>query len=446
MIRSLIVLLAFAAATAFEAPAAAQSNEFDCNVDEQQVLIKYSLYFENYRAQNYEAALPDLEWMLACAPGFAGRTEDDRNFRRAVEVHEELGKRATDPAERRAHFDTALELIETAVPTLRDAGVEVDEHAWLIRKGHFLQTHSEIFANRQDEACEAYEQAFEMDAEATDDFFLQVIAFCRAEEAAAAGSSPEQRRQAREFIEETIMPHVENPASRDYIQSQAERLITTPREQFTFLYERYQERGVEGLSDDDVQQLFRINQQAGTEIISEEQSRSLDRALRRIVADLDPSFSILSSLGSSELADGNHDAAIAFFERAMELATEPNQRRDTYYNIAVVKEQQRQYAAAANYLREALAIDGSHGNSLYLMGSLIQNSIRGTDIQSRAAYWCAADWFRRAAAQGVPNANTAASRAMQGGPSREEIFFPGWRPGDTVTARYGWGTCQARVP
>jgi tetratricopeptide (TPR) repeat protein len=446
MLRFYLTLLVFTGSLALAPTAAsAQTADYDCDVDEQTVLIKYSLYFENFRAENYEAALPDLEWMLACAPGFAGRTQDARNFRRAVELHEALAERATDPSEGKRHLERALQLIETAVPTLVDAGADVSEHEWLIRKGRFIQTHENVFPSRIHEAWAAYEAAFALDAEATDDFYLQVIAFARAEQALAE-DTPEAKRDVREFLEETLLAHAEDATVRDYIQTQADRLITTGREQFAFLYERYTQVGATGLTEDELDQLFTLNQQAGEQFFDNGvQSQALRRELLPHIVNMNPTFGRLTTLANVYVSEGDPDQATLLFERALEIAENSNQRRDTYYNIAAMKQQQGQRASAANYVREALAIDANHGQSLFLMGSLIQTSVRGNDIDSRAAYWCAADFFSRAASQGVSNARAAAASALRAAPSSEDYFFKGWRPGQTVTASYGWGSCQARV-
>jgi tetratricopeptide (TPR) repeat protein len=446
MTRSLFALIALAAAFALAPSAAsAQNADFDCDVEEQQMRIKYSLYFENYRAENYEAALPDLEWILACSPGFGGRTEDDRNFRRAVEIHEKLAEQATSADERRAHLDQALATIDTAVPRLQQAGVEVDPFDWILRKGRFLQTHQTVYSDRQDDVCAIYEEAYQMRPDELDDFYLQVIAFCRTENALAANTA-EGKREARTFLEEALLASADQPAARDYIQTQADRLITTPREQFEYLFTKYEEVGVGGLSDDELEQLFTLNQQAGDQYFeTQDEMRTLRRSLLPRVAELNPTYSRIASLGSASLADSDYVQAAAFFEQALELAAEANQRRDTYYNMAVVRQQQNQLASAANFVREALSIDGNHGPSLFMMGSLIQSSIRGSDIDSRAAYWCAADYFSRAASAGVSNAASASASALRGAPTRDEYFFKGWRPGDTVSASYGWGSCQARV-
>jgi hypothetical protein len=70
-------------------------------------------------------------------------------------------------------------------------------------------------------------------------------------------------------------------------------------------------------------------------------------------------------------------------------------------------------------------------------------------VDGRAAYWCLADRFNRVAATGDPRVASAARRTAAGynraGPSREDYFFKGWSPGQTIRASAGSVSCTTRV-
>lgn len=137
----------------------------------------------------------------------------------------------------------------------------------------------------------------------------------------------------------------------------------------------------------------------------------------------------------------------------MEMAEDPMEKRDLNYSIAVLKQQQGQRATAVNFARAALELDGSHAESMYLIGTLIQSSVGRGDARVTAGYWCAADQFSRAASVASSNGNSAlandarraAANAASAGPDAEQYFFLGWQPGQTITASYGWGSCSTRV-
>jgi tetratricopeptide (TPR) repeat protein len=428
----LALLLAGTAPTAAAQTAAA----IECSDDENERRIHYSLYYESYKAGDYESALPEIEWMLACAPAFGGRTPDDRNIRRAVEIYDSLAVRSEDPAQQEAYLGEALALLSEAPSMLADAGVEVSEYDYAIRKGRFIQSHPELLADRQGEAYDLYLRAFELRPDSLSDYYINYIAAARTTEANEV-DTPEAKASARDFLSDELIPRVDDAA---YIEGLMGTLITTPREQYEFLARKFGE-DPSALSDEDLNTLYRLNNNP------ELNDPALKKAVAEVLVERDPTPSLLQTLAAGAAADEDYDEALALYERALELAEDDAARRDVYYNIATMKYQQGQLATASNYAREALDIDSNHGPSLLLIGNAIASSVRGGDVRARAAYWCAIDYFSRAS--GDPQVSSQARSAIgtysRYTPTSEEYFFLGWKPGQTVSASYGWGSCSATV-
>lgn len=76
------------------------------------VLRHYALYYEAYKHEEYQKAVPDLRWILENAP-LAPRN-DDRNLVRAVTLYTELWKRASSDAEKHAYADTLSVIVDQA--------------------------------------------------------------------------------------------------------------------------------------------------------------------------------------------------------------------------------------------------------------------------------------------------------------------------------------------
>ncbi|NBC16604.1 MAG: hypothetical protein GVY18_04710, partial [Bacteroidetes bacterium] len=133
-------------------PAAAQTS--DEEISDQDKAIHYSLYYENYKNENYTDALSDLRWILDKAPAYP--RNKDTNFERAVEIYEAMAERAESPEDSRAWLDSALVIFDTAVPRLEELGAEVDKFVWLRDKGRFIQTHKDELPDLQDQAIAAY--------------------------------------------------------------------------------------------------------------------------------------------------------------------------------------------------------------------------------------------------------------------------------------------------
>ncbi len=426
------------------APAAsAQSGEAaECTDDRNEKLIHYSLYAETFKAGDYETALPDLEWILACDPTFTGRDPDARNIRRGIQAYDSLAARAADPAEQQVYLDKALALIDTAPSILQDAGVTVEPHEYVLRKGRFIQGRPDLLADQQPMVYDLFLEAFEMQPDSLSDYYINFLAGERVRRALEE-DTPEAKVAARDFLTAELQPRADDPA---YIDGLMESLITTPREQYAFLKERYQE-DPESLSEDEVKTLYSLNQ--NPELKDDE----LNRTLREVMLTLDPTPNLLQIFARQSADEGDYDAAQDFYDRALALTEDPMEKRDINYNIAVFKQSQGQRASAANYARAALGFDQNHGPSHYLIASLAQQSVGGGDARARAAYWCVADLYSRAASAAATSgdndlaatARRAAANAASAGPSAEDYIFIGWKPGQQITASYGWGSCTTRV-
>jgi tetratricopeptide (TPR) repeat protein len=434
-LSAFLVLLVFG----FAPDAAAQTTDADaleCTDDENERRIHYSLYYESYKAGDYASALPEIEWILACAPAFGGTTPDDRNVRRAIQIYDSLAVRAEDPAQQEEYLEEALDLLEDAPSMLADAGVEVSEYDYVIKKGRFIQSHPELLADEQGEVYDLYLRAFELQPDSLSDYYINYIAAIRTTQANEE-DTPAAKASAREFLSDELTPRVDDAS---YIDGLLDTLITTPREQYAFLKEKFQEDPA-NLSDEELDTLYRLNQNP------ELNDPALKTAVAEVLVERNPTPSLLQTLAGGAAADGNYDQALSLYERALEIAEDDATRRDIYYNIATMKYQQGQLATASNYAREALDIDSDHGPSLLLIGNAIASSVSGSDVRARAAYWCAIDYFNRATndPQVASQARSAIGTYSRYTPTNEEYFFLGWKPGQSITASYGWGSCTTTV-
>ena len=74
--------------------------------------MHYSLYYENYKNDNFESARSDLLWILENAPGTPDG--DDDNYRRVVNLYVGLAEQASSESERKAYLDTAATHLTSA--------------------------------------------------------------------------------------------------------------------------------------------------------------------------------------------------------------------------------------------------------------------------------------------------------------------------------------------
>ncbi|MEM1044203.1 MAG: hypothetical protein AAGI91_16465 [Bacteroidota bacterium] len=448
---SAFALLALLLTGLAPAASAQAEGEIVCSDDRNEKAIHYTLYYESFKAEDYETARPDLEWLLECDPTFTGVTPGDRNLRRAVVLYDSLAMRSDDPAQQQAYLASALAVLDEAPSILQDAGVEAEAYDYMIRKGRFIQRHPDLLADQQGMIFDLYLQAFETAPDSLGDYYINYLASGSAIRANQT-DTPEAKAEARDFITGQLQPQAEDPS---YIQDTIlPTIITTPREQYEFLVGRFRDDPT-SVGDEDLNTLYNLNK------IDElaTQNPDLNDLLIAELLTRDPNPRLLMTVAAAAAAKEDYEEAERRYMEAMEMGQsmdatdDPMVERDINYGMAVMKEQQGQRGTAAGYARSALELDSGHAQSAYLLGTLMQSSVRGGDARGKAGYWCAADQFSRAASIAASNGNDglaadarrAAGNAANAGPSAEEYFFLDWQPGQTVSASYGWGSCSTRV-
>ena len=404
-------------------PAHAQSNTSEPS--KQDKLVHYSLYYENFKNEDYKAALSDLRWMLNHAPTFPN--DDDRNFRRAIEAYAEIGMAAEDPKVQRAYLDSAFTMLETAPDRLQKLGLEVDAYEWTMRKGRFVQQYGDAMQGEQKDPIEFYEQAFEMAPEKIQPYYIDRILQKYADN--------NSQQKALEFMDEVeaqrsdedeVMKILEkyrsdifdqNPAARiEYLESQLEA-NPTDEQLMTDLFELYTQQGY----------------------------RDKAKQLSSKILDTNPSFEIYRKIARMRLDDGNAQQAFNLYQTAMENADAKPTAQD-YYNMGVAQRQMGNPAQARNYFREALDVKSDFGQAYIAIGDLYARAVSecgGSKMarNDKAVYWAAVDMYRRAKQVDSSVASTANSKIntyRQYFPTSEDVFYrEDWEEGASFRIDYG---------
>ena len=132
-----IILSAFVLFGLSVQPALAQDS-----ISQQDKAMHYSLYYESFKNNEFEAAKGDLEWIIENAPGFP--KGDDRNFRRQYELYVGLADKTEQKEKQVAYLDTAATILTTAPKKMDSLDLTYDQFEWEIRKGRFLQEYQEM--------------------------------------------------------------------------------------------------------------------------------------------------------------------------------------------------------------------------------------------------------------------------------------------------------------
>lgn len=383
---------------------------------EQEIATHYSLYYEDFKNANFQGALPNLHWILENAPGFP--RDDDRNFKRAIEAYEGLAENEA------SYLDSALVVFEEVVPTLREAGIDVNEQAWLINKGRFIQTHSAHFDNAQELVAEAYRAAYELDPENTGAYYVTYLI--------SDINSQGDKQATLDFMDEVEQTHGDDPEVSDYIARVRDSLFSTPEERIAFL-ETQLDRDPENV--DTIAELFDLYMRTG------DRQRAGELSERLLAAQ--PTARSYEMIARMRLDDGQAQEALQLYERALEMPDVSGRERDIYFNMGIAQQQLGRLSNARTNFRRALDIDPDFGQALIAIGDLYVTQVGNCgsfEREDRAVYWLAVDYYERAASRDSSVANQARQKARSYSnsfPTMEDIFFKGWEVGSRYNVNYG---------
>jgi len=390
-----LVVLAVGAST-LAPPATAQTNGTE--PDQQEVLVHYSLYYENYKNENYRDALPDLHWILDHAPGFP--KDKDTNFDRAVKTYEAL---------------SVLVMFDRAVPTIQGLDGEIDEFEWTRNKGRFIQTNVDHLDERKGEAIDAYLKAYELDPQRLDPFYLDIIIRNYYTEGDIGA--------ALDFIRELKDTRGEEQEIKDLIKKYFS--VIPPEEQMTFLEEQLAE---DPENPEIVKQLFDLYEQEGYN------DKMMELAPR--LQQMDPTPQVLRLLMRLYIENGEYAEAEGLFEQ-LEDMPESQLKAEDYLNMGIAQQNLGNFNSARTYYRQALEVNSNFNQANEAIASLYATVVPQCGVNDRkdkGVYWLIADAYQRA------GNSAAASRYRSVFPTEEDVFFfDEWTKGASVQVSY---TCR----
>lgn len=373
---------------------------------EDEVKFHYSVYFENYKNQQYQDAIPDLHWVLRNCPGFP--VSDDRNYERAVEAYEALAEAADSADVKRAYLDSALVMFEFAVPTLQRVGAEVDEFQWTRDKGRFIQKHLEDLPDWEDEIVKAYKKTYDLDPYRMQPYYIEYIL--------NDWASDERFDEMLDLLEDLMNKRGEETEIQAIEKKYLDRI--PDEEKRAFLEAKY----ATDPSDPDVtSQLATIYIRLGL----------LDK-----LRTMEPTPGILRVLMNQAIEDGDLAAAAAYLDQLQEMdssAVSP----DDYYNLGIAYQRADGYRAAKRYYDRALEHDADYQQAHLAIANLYATAVSKCGVNDRkqkAVFWLLSDTFQR-----IGETETATSYRKYF-PDKEDVHFvPDWTEGATTTVTY---TCR----
>lgn len=400
-------------------PASAQSEQ----VTDQDKAVHYSLYYEDFKNQNFQSVLPNLKWVIENSPEYP--RNDDRNFERLIETYVGISENAENEETTQAYLDSALVWYDQSVEMMGEAGIEFDATQWTLQKGRFIQEHAQALGDNAPPVSEIYMQAFEMAGCELDPYYLRLVIDATVRRG--------EKQRAVELTDEAEACYADNQETMAYINSVRNNLFTSPQERMAFLETRLEQ------NPEDYEMASEL-----FDIYLDLEYRQEAAELGDRLLEMQESATTYRRLGELHLQDGNTEEAIDYYERALAMpgATD-DVRRDILYNLGIAKQQDGALAEARTYFRRSLEIDPNYGQAYIAIGDLYATAVSecGTfEREDQAVYWLSVDYYQRAKNANpsvAPQADQKISTYRRSFPNQEAMFFKNWEAGQSYRIDYG---------
>ncbi len=414
-----LVLLALSVHTA-----AAQDSE----PSRREKLMHYSLYYENYKNDDFRSARSDLLWILENAPGTPDG--DDDNYRRAVNLYVGLAEQASDENSRTAYLDTAATYLASAPQKLEQQGLEYEPYQWERRKGRFLEEHQGALSAAEVEGLDSpvvhYQRAFEMAPAELDPYYIRQI---------LNGYLNENNLQeALDFANTVEAKRGDDEEVAGMVRSIRERIFSmNPQARMAYLEKQVEQNpdSTKLLTD-----LFDAYNQQGNVAKASELAKRLMK--------MNPSAETVREVAQMRLENGRPKAALAAYDRA-ETQGATLQAED-HFNRGTALQKMGQLAKARGAYRTAIDMRESYGRAYIAIGDLYARAVNkcsGGQMKrkDKAVYWAAVDKYQQAKRVDSSIASIADSKIQtyrKVFPTKEDIFYrEDWERGGTFTINYG---------
>lgn len=158
---------------------------------------------------------------------------------------------------------------------------------------------------------------------------------------------------------------------------------------------------------------------------------------------IEPSSSSAYGLARMYLKTQDLDRAVEFYNEAIKLEEESSQKGTLHYQLGLIKFNQGKLVEAKNNAEKAISLRPDWGDPYILVGNLYATSAKNfgsNEFEHKTAYWAAVDMFQKAKSideKVTDKANELINIYAQHFPGMEEIFFQGFKEGDSYSLG-GW--------
>jgi hypothetical protein len=340
--------------------------------DEQESKVKFSLYREFFKQDNFVDALPHWRYVFAQAPGLSKNT-----FINGVKLYTDLADAATDTTVKQAYVDTLVMIYRKRIECYGEAErvtglLAYDMYKYRPNRIEYMYG---MFSEALDAAGEGvefyllfpyfqYTKLLWSTQEISDDDLMaaydKLQTLCQAgiarAEAASDTKEADNWRATAAKIDEKL------PRS----------LLTC--EKLVARFESDRERLFGNL--DELKKAYNGMKLAPPDSASGSRctEQPIFAEILKQIVELEPSGFLLSELAETMWAQGNRDEALSAWSKAIDLEEDSDRRAQIALTIARVYQRDRQFVRSRDWARKAIGIRSNWGEPYILIGDLYASS------------------------------------------------------------------------
>lgn len=371
--------------------------------------VKYAMYTDALKNENYPEALNNLGWLFENAPDL-----NPSNYINGLKIYEALAENESDPTRKLEYQQKALEMYDLRIKYFNKEAEVMNRKASTAYK--FFRADSEKYP----ELLSTFEKALELNG---DQFFdgntIAYMDIIRRYKKSGGDMSDEEILERYDKITDVLSS--KQGDNIESMQSKIDEMLLETIDVDCDYVENELGKKLEQ-EPDNIKLAKRIIQLSLSGKCADGEVFML---AAKIMFDAEPDYGLAKVIALK--CKGNDDNACAeeYLKKALELTDDNVEKGEVYLIIGTMQVDAGSQSGARNYFKQAAAADPSLAEKAYTsIGNLYFNSAdqckQGVSkVDDRGCYLAAYEMYKRAG-------NTSAmARAKPQFPSKEEVFLEG---------------------
>ncbi len=381
---------------------------------------KNAFYTDNLKAGEYEKARDAHQWLLENAP--------DLNvslYINGAKIYEGLAESTSDAAQQKTYELKALEMYDLRIKYFGD------EAEVLNRKGYRAYKYLKDDKDQYKSLLDLYDKLFELNGK--DVFTNNLVAYMdvvRRYKLTGGDMTDSDVLDRYSIITDILDKKLEEKPGNSTLIKMADNVDKILLATIDLTCEKVTEIfGTKLEETPDVRLAKKIFKLMLTGKCTDD---PLAFRAAQIIVEEEPNYGIYKFLAQRAGADGDTEASVDYYEKAVELSDDNTKKAEVMISIARIFGSKGQKSTARSYCNKALSFDPASGDAYKLIGDLYMNSFNDckggeSKVVDRAVFIAAYNMYRKA------GSSSGMQSAKAQFPSIDEIFSEGYEEGQTIT-------------